>query len=187
MKKRAKVIESDSDSSVSNSQCTILYPSTKVLKCKKAVRRYSNSYRDEDCASLSDGNLETECTTVTKYESEKNDLRQPSAVNNKRNTAGRTLLTDPKPMTYRPKRMRGREEYFREQCSHKPISNESSIQAGQKDIANNLKMRTIPKINKNALCPSKRFIHQTIYSKNSSNGHFQSKIRKYRNEISLII
>ncbi|GFV89019.1 probable helicase senataxin [Trichonephila clavipes] len=180
MKKRAKVIESDSDSSISNSECTILYPSIKVLNCKQAVRRYSNSSRDEDCVSLSDGNLETECTTITKYESEKNDLRQPSVVNNKKNTAGRTLLTDPKPMTYRPRRMRGREEYFRERYSHKPISNESFIQAGQKDITRHLKMRTIPKINKSALCPSKRFIYQTIYSKNSSNGHFQSKIRKSR-------
>ncbi|GFR05789.1 probable helicase senataxin [Trichonephila clavata] len=193
MKKRPKFIESESDSSVSNSQCTILYPSAKAFKYKRAFRRYSHSSSDENCASLSDGkedcvshsdgNLETECSSRTKFESEKNDLREPFVVNVKRITAGRTLLTDPKPMKYRPKRMRGREEYFRERGLFNPVGNEGDNKVGQKVITKNLKMRTIPKINKRASCTSKSFINQSFNSKNkSSYGHFPSKNKESREQ-----
>ncbi|GFT73048.1 probable helicase MAGATAMA 3, partial [Nephila pilipes] len=180
-KKKIKVIESDSDSSVSNSHCVVLYPSSKVSKNERPVKnkRLSSSSIDEDSASFSESDQETGWKFSPLKESENKEFHESSAVGKVRKTFRRTLLTDPKPMEFRPRRLRGREEYFRERHL-KPVVNENLYQVFRKDLKQDFKRKTL-KENKNAPSPSKN-ISPMGYSESKNQTSTKQDIVKSLNE-----
>ncbi|XP_055925815.1 probable helicase senataxin [Argiope bruennichi] len=83
--------------------------------------KISRNLRDESSFYVPRNSYYSKYWTPEYNEFETGEIREclkPDVFFKTKQTAGRTLLTDPKPMEYRPRRMRGREEWFKERCSY---------------------------------------------------------------------
>ncbi|GIY10503.1 helicase sen1 [Caerostris extrusa] len=171
--KKRKHFENSENSSASEFEDKILYPSKLVQREETTleVKPSPHILPNENISSKTNASLIK--NPLIQNKPKNNELSGCSEINkfNKRKTVGRTLLTDPKPMEPRPKKMRGKEEGFQERCSGSTIKIEHA-----KPRELDQKLSYAKKV-KNGSCSmsSTKSANSSSSKKNSSESHFENK------------